>query len=473
MANIPSDPTLLTLSDAADLVAARKLSSRELVAATLSRIEMSREKLNAFISLDPDRALAQAEMADEILSRSGARSRIHGIPLAHKDMFYRSGRPSTGSSSIRREFVPSYTASVLQRLDGAVAIELGTLMLQEFCLGASGTDKHYGQCHNPWSSKHIPGGSSGGSGVAVAARLVFGSLGSDTNGSIRIPSSVNGIVGLRPTLGRVSRFGAMPLSASMDTIGPLARTARDVARLLTVVAGTDVRDPTSASIQAIDYESTLENPIRRRKIGLLLSTVDEQLDDEVRDQIEGASSVFRRLGCEVRPVAFPMRADCDDLGNIIVKSEGAGSHRNWLSSRAHEYARQARGRLEAGLMIPAAVYWQAMGLRKHMLHQFMTEVMKDLDAVLMPVVPTLVPTIEDLEGGDLEQALDLTVQLTKFNRPIGYLGLPSICVPAGKAGGLPTSFQLVGRPFAEAQLLNFAHLFLRETEFDRDCPPGV
>jgi len=255
----------------------------------------------------------------------------------------------------------------------------------------------------------------------------------------------------------------------MDTIGPLARTARDVARLLTVIAGTDVRDPTSASVQVIDYESTLENPIRRKKIGLLLST--EQLDAEVRDKIEAASSIFRDLGCEVRPVAFPIRADCDDLGNIVVKSEGAGSHRNWLSARAHEYARQARGRLEAGLMIPAAVYWQAMGLRKHMLHKFMTEVISGLDAVIMPVVPTLVPTIEDLEGGDLEQALDLTVQLTKFNRPIGYLGLPSICVPAGSAGGLPTSFQLVGRPFAEAQLLNLAHLFLRETEFDRACPP--
>jgi aspartyl-tRNA(Asn)/glutamyl-tRNA(Gln) amidotransferase subunit A len=154
---------------------------------------------------------------------------------------------------------------------------------------------------------------------------------------------------------------------------PLARCARDVARLLTVIAGSDERDSTSASVRTIDYESTLESPIRGKRIGLLMSTVDEQIDDEVRDQVEAASSIFRGLGCEVRPVEFSTRADCDDLSNIVVKSEGAGSHRNRLSARAHEYARQARGRLEAGLMIPAAVYWQAMGLRTHMLHKFMTE----------------------------------------------------------------------------------------------------
>lgn len=171
-------------------------------------------------------------------------------------------------------------------------------------------------------------------------------------------------------------------------------------------------------------------------------------------------------------IEFPMRSDCDDLGNIIVKSEGAGNHRNCLTTRAADYARQARGRLEAGLLLPATAYWQALSLRKHLLRRFMDDVMTDLEAIIMPVVPVTVPTIEDFEGGDVEQALAMTVHLTKFNRPIGYLGLPSLCIPAGSAGGLPTSFQIVGRPFAEAKLLNIGHAFLSETQFDRAGPPN-
>lgn len=452
------------------MIVAGKISSVELTKLCLERIEGVGSILNAFIAVDADEALAQAALADRRLADAGPASGVHGVPLAHKDMFYRRGRISTGSSTIRREFAPDYTSTLLTRLDAAGAVEIGRLMLQEFCLGPSGKDLYYGQCRNPWSYDHVPGGSSGGSGAAVAGRLAFGSLGSDTNGSIRIPSSANGVVGLKTTKGRVSRHGAMPLSMSMDSMGPLARTPRDVARIMNVIAGADPDDPTSSRVPAEDYENGLDRPLRGRRIGMLLDAVAATLDEEVYAQIEQAGCVFQKLGCEVSQIEFPDRTACDDLGNVLVKSEAAGNHRPWLTTRADDYARQARGRLEAGLLLPATAYWQALSLRKHLLRHFMQDVMADFDVLVMPVIPTVLPTIDDFEGGDVEQALRMTGLVTEFNRPIGYLGLPSLCVPAGTAGGVPTAFQIVGRPFAEAQILNFGHLFLAETEYDSRVP---
>ena len=470
MRSATNDPAMWSLTEASAMFFSGKISSVELTRACLARVEGEGRVLNAFIQIDTDQALEQARAADDNFAKTGPASPIHGIPLAHKDMFYREKRVSTGSSKIRREFMPAYTSTLLRLLDCAGAIELGRLMLQEFCLGPSGKDLHYGQCRNPWSYDHVPGGSSGGSGSAVGGRLVFGSLGSDTNGSIRIPSSANGVVGLKPTKGRVSRHGAMPLSMSMDTMGPIARTAGDVARILGVIAGHDPLDPTSAQMPVTDYVAGLQSPLRGKKIGVLLDSVADSLDSEVAIQIEHAVSVFRELGCTVSQITFAERRACDDLGNVLVKSEGAGNHRPWLTSRADDYARQARGRMEAGLLLPATAYWQALSLRKHLLREFMQIVMADHDVLIMPVLPTVLPSIEDFEGGDVEQALKVTVSVTEFNRPIGYLGLPSLCVPAGTARGLPTAIQIVGRPFAEAEVLNFGDMFLSETRFNERVP---
>jgi aspartyl-tRNA(Asn)/glutamyl-tRNA(Gln) amidotransferase subunit A len=272
-----NDPTRLALSEAADLIATRAISSRELTQACLDRINGSGKALNAFIACDPEFALNQADAADTMLAKVGPASRIHGVPLAHKDMFYRPGRVTTGSSLIRRHFVSDRLATTLQRLDTAGGVDLGTLMLQEFCLGVTGKDAHFGQCHNAHSPDHVPGGSSGGSGVAVAGGLVFASLGSDTNGSIRIPASANGVVGLKPTKGRVSRYGAMPLSASMDTLGPLARTVRDVARVLGVIAGADQFDPTALPVPVPDYEDGIDRPLKGRKLGIFRGLVGDRL----------------------------------------------------------------------------------------------------------------------------------------------------------------------------------------------------
>lgn len=464
MTTAQNDPTLLSLSEAADLVAARAISSRELTQACLDRINGSGKALNAFIACDPDFALKQADAADKTMAQNGPASRIHGIPHASKDMYYRPGRVTTGSSSIRRHFVSDRLATTLRRLDAAGAVDLGTLMLQEFCLGVTGKDGYFGQCHNAHSPDHIPGGSSGGSGVAVAGKLVYASLGSDTNGSIRIPSCANGVVGLKPTKGRVSRYGAMPLSASMDTLGPLARTVRDVARVLGVIAGADELDRTALHMPVPDYEAAIDRPLKGRKLGVFRGLAEDRIEPEIAEVIERSVRRFIELGCEVREVSFPLRGACDDFGNILVKCEGAGIHRNWLMERPQDYARQARGRLEAGLFLPAGAYWQALSLRKHILREFLATTMAGLDAIIMPMFPFPLPTIEAFESGDLEQALSLTVEVTKFTRPIGYLGLPSLCVPAGLASGLPTAVQLVGRPFAEAALFNLGHQF---TESER------
>src|SRR5579859_4130641 len=227
-------------------IRARKISAREATQACLAALEAAQPRLNTAIRFDAEDALAAADAADRALARGQPAGPLHGVPLAHKDMFYRKGKVATCGSKIRRDFVADKTATVLQRLDAAGALQLAALNMAEFAYGPSGHNEHFGHCRNPWAPDHITGGSSSGSGAAVAARLVFGALGSDTGGSIRLPASICGVTGLKTTYGRVSRAGAMPLSFSLDTVGPLTRSARDAARFLKVIAGHDPKDPTSS-----------------------------------------------------------------------------------------------------------------------------------------------------------------------------------------------------------------------------------
>ena len=308
----------LTLCEAAAAIRGRRLSSREVVQAAVERAERLQPRLNAFISLDGDRALADADRADAALARGETVGPLHGVPLAHKDMFYRAGRTVTCGSRLRLNFVPDYTATMLARLDNAGAVDLGGLNMSEFACNPFGLNVLCGRARNPWNPACIAGGSSSGPGAAVAAGLVYGSFGSDTGGSVRLPAGICGVAGLLPTNGRIGRYGMMPLSFSLDNAGPLARTVRDCARLMQVVAGADPLDPTSTGSTVPDDEAALEAPIKGLRVGVPIRHHWDGLAADVKARLEASLEVFRAQGAEIVDVAPPDPRPLDALANLII-----------------------------------------------------------------------------------------------------------------------------------------------------------
>ena len=430
-------------------------------------IEQAQPRLNCFISIDPEGAREQARRADA----TNGDGLLAGVPLAHKDMLYRRGRISTCGSKIRRDVTADVTATVLERLDSAGALEIGTLNMSEFAAGATGHNVHFGDCENPWKAGYAPGGSSSGSGAAVAARLVFGALGSDTGGSVRLPAYFCGVAGLRPTYGRVSRFGAMPRSWSADAVGPLARTVRDVARMLRVIAGADANDPTSEQVAVPDYETTIENSIQGLRIGRPTNFFYDDLDDEQRAKLDASLAVLRELGAEIVAVEVPDLAPLFAAAQLVLKAEATALHETWLVERPDDYALGIRTEMEAGLFIPATRYIAALRQRSTVLAEFAKAVFGTVDVLHTPVYEYPTPALVDCNPDSAAGAAAIMATFGRCTRPFSFLGLPALSVPAGFTDdGLPTGFQLVGRPFAEATILNVGHLYQRETGWHKRVP---
>ena len=460
----------LTLCEAAAAIRDRRLSSREVVQAAIARVDGLQPVLNAFISWDGDRALAAADRADASLARGETIGPLHGVPLAHKDMFYRTGRIVTCGSRLRRDFVPDHTATVLARLDSAGAIDLGGLNMSEFACNPYGLNVLCGRARNPWNPDCIAGGSSSGPGAAVAAGLVYGSFGSDTGGSVRLPAGICGVVGLLPTNGRISRYGMMPLSFSLDNAGPLARTVRDCARLMQVAAGADPLDPTSADSTVSDYEATLDATVRGLRVGVPIRHHWEGLAADVKTRLEASLEVFRTLGAEIVDVAPPDPRPLDALANLIILSEAAAIHRRWLEERAGDYTPLVRDRIRFGLSFPAARYVEALSLRGSLLNRYLDAVFSKADVLHLPLLTQPVPTMAAVEA-DLAGGPDLSFNLAHNTRLFDYLGLPALAIPCGlDDNGLPVAFQLAGPPFAEARLLSAGHVFQTATDHHRQWP---
>ena len=364
------DIHLLSLVELADAIAARQLSAVEVMTATVARAERLQPVLNCFISLQAEAALESAAAADATLARGDAPGPLHGVPLAHKDMFYRAGHVTTCGSRIRKDFVPDHDSTALARLHGAGAIYLGGLNMAEFATGPTGHNEHWGDCRNPWNPAHISGGSSSGSGASVAGRVVFGALGSDTGGSVRLPSTCNGVVGLKTTAGLVSRYGIMPLSHTLDTVGPLTRTVRDAARILSAIAGHDPRDPTSSERPVPDYEAALAEGAEGLRIGVPTDYFYDLATDEVRTLMEQSLDVFRAAGAKVVEVAVPDIERINHLSNIILSCEASAIHEPWIANRPDDYQAQVRNRYEPGLHVPAVKYIQALAARAGLLREF-------------------------------------------------------------------------------------------------------
>lgn len=468
-----SDPALLSLSEISDAIAARRISSVEATQACLKRIKAWQPEVNAFIRLDEEEALSTAAARDAELSAGKSRGKLHGVPLAHKDLLCRKDKIATAGSKILRHVKAEQTSTLLERLDAAGAIDLGTLNMSEFAAGPTGHNVHYGPARNPYEPTRITGGSSSGSGAAVGARLVFGSLGSDTGGSIRLPAAACNVVGLKATYGRISRHGAIARSWSLDYIGPLARTARDCAIIFSAIAGYDTKDPTTSSRPLPDLSELENTSLAGLKIGVPGDAVLKTIDSAVANVLQASHRVLQACGATLHEVPFPDLVKLADIGETIIKSEAATMHRDWIRTRPEDYAAQVRVRIEAGFYIPATQYVDALRLRRVLLQKFLAETMAEVDLLHTPVIPFPLPTIRetDVEAEGGEAVLRVVRGMTTYTRPFNFLGVPAISVPCGfDPAGLPVAFQLVGHPFDEALCLRAAGAYQAATEFHRVAP---
>jgi len=465
-----TEPALMSLTEVAGAIATKRLSSHEVTSACLDRIGQWQPHLNAFMAIEAEAVLKAADVADAALAKGEVRGPLHGVPLAHKDMYYDAGKVVTCGSLIRCDFIATTTSTALRRLKNAGAIRLGSLQMAEFALGPTGHNTHYGAVHNPWNVDHITGGSSSGSGSAVAARLTFAALGSDTGGSIRLPAHFCGVTGLKTTWSRVSRAGAMPLSQSLDTVGPLARSAEDCALLLSLMAGRDPEDPTASSEPVGDYVAAAKGSLKGLKVGVPTAYYVDDLDSEVARVLDETIVVLKREGADIVKIELPDQRQLAAAGQLIIAAEAAAFHKRWLIERPQDYGPQTLMRLKSGLAVPAVTYLEAMRWRGSALaaHNAATAA---VDAVVMPASPTPAPTIAETDVGASANAGEVMQRLALFTRPASYLGLPSLVVPAGfTKNGLPVGMQLIGRSFDEATLLLIGAAFQRATDFHERVP---
>lgn len=468
MTDLPSNPCDATLTEIADAIAAGKVSSSEVTEASIERLKSYSSSLNLLAGIDEGDAMRQAKEADA----NPGNLPLAGVPLAHKDMFYRPGRPSECGSKIRKGFMPDQLSGALKRLDNAGALDIARLNMVEFALGVTGHNEITGNVRNPWNPAHITGGSSSASGAAVAARATFGALGSDTGGSVRLPAACCGVVGMKVTMGRVSRFGAMPLSHTLDTIGPLTRTVTDNALMLSVIAGYDADDASSADVPVGDYLGGIEDGAKGLKIGLPTSHFMDGISDELATRFQDAVEVMKKAGAEIVDVDLPDAIQYSNaLTSLVTATEGAALHQRWMETRGDEYGKQTFARFAGGFATPATRYVQALNLRTALLAEFNAMVFEKVDALMTPMMIMDIPTIQETDVRDGPNAAAMLQRVGHCSRPVNFLGLPGLSVPTGFAkSGLPSSIQFVGRPFDEATLYRLGRAYERETEWFKTAP---
>jgi len=454
----------------ADAFARGEISAEAATAAALSRLH-SIANLNAIAALNPDAALEQAQAQDRARARGQTLGPLAGVPMAHKDLFFRKGRASHCGSIIAAGAVSDTTASVLTRLDEAGAIDLGTLHMAEFALSPTGYNEHYGHGHNPWNPGHICGGSSSGSGIAVAARAIPASLGTDTGGSLRHPAAACGLTGLKPTHGAVSVAGAMALSATLDTVGPLATNARDAARIMDVIAGEDRADPTTAWAPVLHHEAALTGQIGGLTLARPRGYYEGELDATIATALNDAAATLAGLGATLVETTAPEMAAANAFAHLVMAVEAATLHRHWLTTRPQDYAAQVRARIEPGLCYPATAYAGALMRRGALARDWIETVMGGADLALLPAFPIPLPTIAKTTEGAAQDVARVIGTLTRNTRAINYLGLPAIAFPIGfDEAGLPIACQIVGRPWSEPLLLRIADAFQQEIDFHTRQP---
>ena len=478
-----------TVAELSAALSARTVSSVELTRAYLTRIEQHQSELNAFITVAPEAALLAAERADARL-RAGEPGALIGVPLAHKDIFCTAGEKTTCGSRMLADFISPYDATVVERLRAAGVVMLGKTNMDEFAMGSSNESSHFGPVRNPWDLTRVPGGSSGGSAAAVAARLTPAATATDTGGSIRQPAALCGVTGLKPTYGRVSRFGMIAFASSLDQAGLLTLSAEDAALLLGAMAGFDERDSTSVELPVPDYSAALELPLKGLKIGLLQEFFDQGLDDQIEQRIRDALEVLRSQGATLKEVSLPnlplsvptyyvvAPAECSsnlarfdgvrygyrcerprDLQDLYQRSRGAG------------FGAEVKRRIMVGTYVLSAGYFDAFYLKAQRVRALISadfaRAFHEVDVLIGPTTPT--PAFE--LGAKTDDPVTMYLN-DIYTIGANLAGLPAISVPCGFVQGLPVGMQVIGPHFSEPKLLNVAHRYQRETDWHRRAPPG-
>jgi aspartyl-tRNA(Asn)/glutamyl-tRNA(Gln) amidotransferase subunit A len=489
----PHDLTALGLRAAGDAIAGRSASSRALVDAALARIDATDARLGAFLAVTPERARSAADAADARAARGERRSPLDGVPVAVKDLFVTKGVPTTAGSRILEGWIPPYDATVVERLEAAGAVIVGKLNMDEFAMGSSNENSAYKPCRNPWDLARTPGGSSGGSAAAVAARQVPGTLGTDTGGSIREPAAFCGIVGVKPTYGRVSRYGVIAFASSLDQVGPLARDVGDAALLLRTIAGHDPRDLTSSRRPVDDYLAALDGGARGLRVGVPREWLDGGgLDPGVAASVRAALATYERLGARLVEISLPhsrygigayyLIAPAEASSNLarydgvrfgLRADDGKGLKEMYAESRERGFGPEPKRRIMLGTYALSSGYYDAYYLRAQKVR---TLIRRDFDAafercdvVAGPVTPSVAFRLGERTDDPLKMYLADVFTIT-----CNLAALPGLSVPCGldAATGMPVGLQLLGRPFDEATLFRAARALERETP-PLPAPAGI
>ncbi len=480
-----------TVAELAAGLAARKVSSAEITRALLERIGRSNPALNAFITVDPEQSLAQALAADARIAR-GEGGPLTGIPIAHKDIWCARGWPTTCGSKMLANFVSPYDAHVIERFAGAGAVLLGKCNMDEFAMGSSNETSWFGSVRNPWDRERVPGGSSGGSAAAVAARLAPAATGTDTGGSIRQPAALCGVCGIKPTYGLVSRYGIVAFASSLDQGGPFARSAEDLAILLNAMVGFDLRDSTSLDREPEDYRRELDAPLAGLRIGLPRQYFGAGLAADVGRAVDGAISEFKRLGATAVEVDLPTSDLAVPAYYVIAPAEASSNlsrfdgvrygHRAaeygdlvdmYCRSRAEGFGAEVKRRILIGTYVLShgyydAYYLQAQKIRRLIANDFAAAFQR-CDLVLGPTTPSVAFKL----GAKTEDPVQMYLN-DIYTVPVNLAGLPGMSIPCGFGeGGLPVGLQIIGNYFAEARMLGAAHQYQRATDWHRRAPHGV
>ena len=450
----------ISISEAAELLRQKKISPVDLATACLDRIERLNPVLNAFITVTHESAMAQARVAEDEIQRGVWRGPLHGIPLGLKDLIDTAGVRTTCGSALFADRVPTEDAFVVQRLKRAGAVLLGKQNLQEFAYGGTSASSHFGAVHNPWNPKHIAGGSSGGSAAAVAAGMCFGAIGSDTGGSIREPAAFCGVVGLKPTYGRVSTRGVFPLSWSLDHVGPICRSVRDAALMLEAIAGYDVLDPTCFDWPTEQYGNALSVKTDMR-IGVVRQPFFEDLDADIELAINEAIEVIRNISLEVIEVLLP------SVPTAVQAPEVYAVHKNYYANSPELYRPWMRQRLAQAATADTGAYVEDRFALERV-RRTVNDVFAEVDLLITPTTPVPPITIEEASNMSPNPAGELWLRNT---RPFNAYGLPTISIPCGfTSAGLPIGLQIAGPRFGEGRVLAFAHAFEQATDWHKRTP---
>ena len=476
-----------TLMELSRLLHAGRISSTELTGYFLARSEKLNPELNAYITLTKEPALRQAELADKKLADKSA-GPLTGIPVAHKDIFCTDGVKTSCGSKMLDNFIAPYNATVMEKCNRAGMVMLGKTNMDEFAMGSSNENSYYGPVKNPWHKAHVPGGSSGGSGSVVAARMAAAATGTDTGGSIRQPAALCGVTGLKPTYGRVSRYGMIAFASSLDQGGPITQTAEDAAWLLSVMAGYDARDSTSVDTPVEDYPASLNDTIAGVTIGLPRQYFDEQLNHGIAEKIQDAIRQLEQAGAVIREIDLPNTSLAIPAYYVIAPAEASSNlsrydgvrfgHRCaapkdmldlYCRSRDEGFGAEVKRRIMIGTYVLSAGYYDAYYLKAQKIRRLIRDdfqnVFRDVDVIISPTSPTTAFKLNERTHDPVSMYLS-----DAYTVSVNLAGLPAISVPAGFSRQLPIGMQIIGNYFTEAKILNVAHQYQLMTDWHKQIP---